>query len=422
MAARLTQQVSDAFLPDPPKRLGVAVSGGGDSMALLHLLHGFCALHGCTLHAVTVNHGLRDQAAAEASMVADACAKLGVRHNTLFWDKWDGIGNLQSVARKARYDLMTAWAEEHDLGTVALGHTADDQAETFLMHLARRSGVNGLAGMKRRKLRDGITWVRPLLAASRQSLREYLEAAGVAWVEDASNQDMRFERIKARQVLGVLGDLGIDSDTLSEVALNMAEARKALDWQTFLAARDMVEVDAGAVVICDRKMRTLPDEIQRRLLIQALGWISGGAYPPRRAALAELMRSLKKGMAATVDGCHARRVRGHIWIFRELNAVKDMQATPDTLWDQRWRLMPPEGSVPEGVDLKALTVRALGDEGLEQCPDWRSSGRPHAVLLSTPAVWEGDRVVAAPLAGLAQNWQAQVDGGEETFFAALLSH
>lgn len=415
---RLTQQVAEVFLPNPPAVVGVAVSGGGDSMALLHLMHVFCALHGCKLRAVTVNHGLRAEAEQEADTVRQFCAQLGVPHDTLLWTDWDGKGNLQSAARDARYALMADWATTHGLNTIAVGHTADDQAETFLMRLARRSGVDGLAGMPPRVVRNGITWVRPLLAASREDLRSYLRTQQINWIDDPSNEDRQFERVRTRQTLGHLAELGIDATVLTEVVGHMAQARKALDWQTFLAARELVDIEAGAVVLCDRRLRTLPDEIQRRLLVQSVNWVSRGDYPARRAAIANLMRALRKGQAGTADGVHVRRVKGHIWVFREFNAVRDLESCPDTLWDHRWRLSP---TGPDG-GWNDVTVRALGNEGLTQCPDWRASGVPHDVLLSTPAVWRGDDVVAAPLAGWHQKWHAVIDGGTETFFAALLTH
>lgn len=415
---RLTQQVADAFLPSPPDKIGVAVSGGGDSMALLHLMHGLCTLHGTKLRAVTINHGLRAEAAQEADHVGQACAKLGVLHDTLLWDDWDGRGNLQSVARTARYERMAAWAESHGLNTIALGHTADDQAETVLMRLARRSGVNGLSGIPERALREGVTWVRPLLRATREELRTYLRLQNISWIEDPSNEDLTFDRIKARKALGLLGELGIDVAGLSVVAEQMTEARIALDWQTFLAAKEIAQVDAGAVILDERKLRLLPDEIQRRLLVRAVNWISGASYPARRAAVANLKRALRQGQGGTADGVHARRVGRYVWIFRELRAVQELETAPTDLWDDRWRLVAPDPSVTCGE----MTVRALGDEGLQQCPDWRDSGRPHAVLLSTPAIWKGDRVVAAPLAGMGQTWHADIEGGEESFFAALLTH
>ena len=105
-------------------------------------------------------------------------------------------------------------------------------------------------------------------------------------------------------------------------------------------------------------------------------------------------------------------------MFRELNAVRDVQSCLETLWDHRWRLSPPD----RHGDWQDVTVRAVGQDGLQQCEDWRASGRPHEVLLSTPAVWRGDYVVAAPLAGWGKKWHADVDGGNEAFFAALLTH
>ncbi len=387
-------------------------------MALLHLMHGFCTLHGVRLRAVTVDHGLRPESAREAETVRGYCATLGIPHDTLLWDEWDGLGNLQDAARTARYQRMSRWAGTHGIDTVALGHTADDQAETLLMHLARQSGVNGLSGMPSRKVREGLMWVRPLLGAGREELRAYLNSQGIAWIEDPSNENAAFRRVTARAVLAALAPLGIDAKGLAAVAANMSEARKALDWQTFLAARDLVTVQAGAVVLCENKMRILPSEIQRRLLVHAVGWISGAAYPPRRAAIANLMTALRKGQSGTLDGCHARRVQGKVWVFRELNAVRDVTAKLDTLWDYRWRLSPED---PDG-NWQDVTVRALGPDGLEQCPDWRKSGLPHEVLLSTPAVWRGDTVIAAPLAETDQKWHARVDGGEDAFFAALLSH
>ncbi len=415
---RLTQQVADAFLPRPPAVLGVAVSGGGDSMALLHLLHKLCTLHSTRLRVVTVDHGLRSEAASEAQMVADVCGKLGLLHDVLHWEGWDGSGNLQDAARRARYGMMADWGRRHDVEAIAVGHSADDQAETVLMRLARRSGVDGLSGMKRRLVMEGMTWVRPLLGASRSDLRDYLIQSDVPWIEDPSNKNENFERIRARKVLEALEPLGITVCGLAEVADNMLEARKALEWQTFLAARDSIYVNGGAVVVDDRKMRLMPDEVQRRLLVRAMNWISGEAYPARRQAVMSVLKGLRRGQAGTAEGCHARRVGGAVWIFREFNAVANIRSKVDVLWDGRWRIT----SSDPGALASDLEVRALGEEGLAQCPDWRSCGRPHPVLLSTPSIWHKDELLSAPLAGTGQNWHAEVDGGDETFFAALLTH
>ena len=121
-------------------RIGVAVSGGSDSMAALHILAGVAAESGVAIHAATVDHGLRPEAADEARQVAKVCVALAVPHEVLRWEHMEISGNLQDQARQARYRLIAGWARERGLSAVVLGHTLDDQAETFLMRLARSSG------------------------------------------------------------------------------------------------------------------------------------------------------------------------------------------------------------------------------------------------------------------------------------------
>ncbi|NNE51015.1 MAG: tRNA lysidine(34) synthetase TilS [Sulfitobacter sp.] len=418
MSERLNNLISEAFLPYPPERIGVAVSGGGDSMALLDLLQIFCTAEGITLHAATVDHGLREGSAEEAAIVADQCKRIGIAHETLLWKDWTGEGNLQAEARKARYALLARWAQGLGIDTVALGHTADDQAETVLMRLARRAGVDGLSAMRARRVREGITWVRPLLSVRRRALRTYLRAKGIDWIEDPSNEDQIFDRIKARQALAALAPLEIDVEGLCEVADQLRQAREALEWQTFITAQKAVTLPAGAVVIGEKLFETEPAEIRRRLFVRALNWVSGSAYPPRRAAVSAVICQVARGQAGTTDGCHVRRIGGAIWVFRELNAVRSVACPLDKLWDNRWRITPPE----KLGDAAGLEIRALGEEGLLQCPDWRETAVPRVVLLSSPAVWRDDALVAAPLAGKGENWHAEVKNGEDAFFATLLSH
>ncbi|MEM6939637.1 MAG: tRNA lysidine(34) synthetase TilS [Pseudomonadota bacterium] len=418
MPERLPKYVSEAFLPHPPKAMGVAVSGGSDSMALLHLLRDFCMAQKVQLHAVTVNHSLRDEAAGEAETVAQHCAQLKVPHDTLVWEGWNGHGNLQEAARDARYKSMAEWAHDHQIDTIAMGHTADDQAETMLMRLARRSGVDGLSGMNMRSLREGINWVRPLLRSRRAILRSYLTERGISWIDDPSNEDARFDRVRIRKALEILEPLGVDADVLSEVANHMLEARKALDWQTFLASKHIATIEAGAVVLDETILRLQPDEIQRRLMVKAISWVGSAVQPPRMQAVANLMEALRNGQAGTVCGCHVRRIAARIWIFRELNAVQDLTAATHMFWDRKWEMVPlaPAEHAPD------LRVRSLGMDGLEQCPDWRDTGLPHVVLLSTPSIWRGDELIAAPHAGVHRNWQMNIAGGADAFFAALLAH
>ncbi|MDT8856851.1 tRNA lysidine(34) synthetase TilS [Paracoccaceae bacterium Fryx2] len=393
--------------------LGLAVSGGGDSMAMLHLAVRAGADRGL-LHVVTVDHGLRAESADEARFVGRVCAGLGVAHVTLRWTGWDGQGNTADQARRARYGLMADWARATGIGRIALAHTRDDQAETFLMRLARKAGVDGLAAMAPCRVAHGIAWLRPLLGVGRADLRRYLSGAGLPWIDDPGNDDLRHDRVKARAALAVLDPLGIGAGTLAEVARNLAVARQALDEATRAAARRCCRVDGGDVVFDRTLFGELPAEIRRRLMERALRWVASAEYGPRAAALAGFVAAACGRQPMTLHGCRLLPGTSAFRICREVQAVKHLATPADKLWDGRWQF--------SGADSNGLQVRALGACGLAQLPDWRGAGRPRAALLAAPALWRNDTVVAAPLAGRVQGWHLQVKPDAEGLFLSALSH
>lgn len=407
---RLRQSTGWAFLGTRPERLGVAVSGGGDSMACLDLMLWHGRAMGFPVEAVTIDHGLRD-AAAELSLVGEYCAARDVPHSVLPWN-WDKTGNLQAEARAARYRLIGAWARERGVDVVALGHTQDDVAETFLMRLARASGVDGLSEMERIFEREGVTWLRPMIDHGREDWRGYLRRHDIAWAEDPSNEDEGFDRVKARKVLATLRPLGIEAETLAAAARNIGVARHALDHYVRREARDYVVEDRGDLILPGGSPdleRVVPPEIVFRLRRSALQWVGGGAYPARGEAMSEADLALRNKRYHTLAGCLISPVDGEErWrITRELNAVKDVTTSTDVLWDGRWRL--------EGPHASGLEVRALG-EAIGDTP-WRETGMPRASLTASPAVWRGETLVAAPVAGLSNGWTASATGrGSFTHF------
>jgi tRNA(Ile)-lysidine synthase len=408
-SASLTAAFRAALGPvDHP--LGLAVSGGGDSVALLLL----AVDAGLQVHAVTVDHGLRPEAAAEAAWVGRLCAALGVPHNTLQWQGWTGAGNLQDQARRARLSLIADWAKAAGLGAVALGHTQDDQAETVLMRLARRSGVDGLSAMSARRRAQGMTWLRPLLSVSRDDLRAFLRAHGQEWIEDPSNDMLRFDRVKARHALTHLAPLGITPEVLAGVADQMRTARSALDQQTEAAARLITRIEGGDVVMDRNGFQDQPDEIRRRLLLGALGWVGSADYGPRAASVQALLTAIASGRGGTLAGCRVTLRASALRVAREWQAVRDKVAAPGQPWDGRWRV--------SGPDFNGLDVRALGEAGLSALGDWRASGLPRASLLASPSVWRDGALVAAPLVASTAGWTAELAGGADAFFLSLLSH
>ena len=408
MTCDLDALIEDFFDGQTQSRLGVAVSGGSDSTALLTLLHRFCAARGIELFCATVDHCLRAAAKDEAKSVAARCTALQVPHETLTWTDWDGKGNVQSVARQARYMLLADWAKRMQLDQVALGHTLDDQAETVLMRLARGAGVDGLSAMAKRRRQHGVMWLRPLLSVERSRLRDFLEIEGVTWSDDPSNENSRFDRIKIRQSWDALATLGITPAALAQVAQNMGSAREALSFQTQGAAAQCAEVKAGAVRISSSAFANLPEEIARRLILSALSWVNSAIYAPRSRSLRAAMHALTDNGSATLDGCHLRRVKDAIWIFREYNAVKDVVVPVGDIWDNRW--------IVQGAEMvNDYHVSALGETGLAACPAWRDSGLPRDVLLVTPAFWNDCALVAAPALESQSDWHVELTKPEMWF-------
>ncbi|MGB3315452.1 MAG: tRNA lysidine(34) synthetase TilS [Albidovulum sp.] len=400
-----------AFAPSLPDRLGVAVSGGGDSMALLCLAADWAAEGGPPVMAITVDHRLRPGSVDEARMVARFCATLGVPQEVRVWNHAGISGNLQDTARRARYRLIADWAREKGITHVATGHTADDQAECVLMGLARAAGIDGLSGMRRNWSEHGILWQRPFLDVTRQTLRDELTARGVGWVEDPTNEDDRYTRVKARKVLQALTPLGIKVPDLANVADNLAQVRQVVVEATAEIAGRIVREAGGELVVDRDAFLRLAPETARRLLVGALIWTSGAEYAPRADAVQRLKAAIRERRDATLWGCKIA-LRGHdLRINREPKAVAGLEGPTDAIWDNRWRLSGPHDA--------GLVVRALGSEGLTQCPDWRESAFPRAALIVSPAIWRDETLISAPLAGFSNGWAAEIVAGYHSF---LISH
>ena len=389
---------------DPVGPVGVAVSGGGDSTALLHLTKAWAAEAGGEVRAATVDHGLRVESAAEAAEVARNCAALNLPHETLHWTGWNGRGNLQAEARAARRDLLTGWAKSHGLSAVLLGHTMDDQAETVLMRLGRGSGVDGLSGMRPASERDGVRWLRPLLGVRRAGLRDWLRARQIAWIDDPSNDDPRFDRIKTRKALESLGDLGVSTEGLAETASRLQDARAVLDHAAGALAAEATRWGAcGEFYLSLTPFRAAPAETRRRVLRAALTRTAGAAYGPRAEAEQKLLSailSLRLGGGRSLHGCLIRPngVEGVV-ITREVAATAGRRGD---LWDGRFevaRTTPCEDGVVNALgEAGARHLSRLQANGAWTAPaDW--SAAPRAARLTTPALFRGDALIAAPVAG-----------------------
>ncbi|MGR7995674.1 MULTISPECIES: tRNA lysidine(34) synthetase TilS [unclassified Xanthobacter] len=284
------------FLDFP--RLVIAVSGGPDSTALLWLAARWRAGRGDgpELIAVTVDHALRPDSAAEAQGVGALCARLGIAHRILVWTGEKPRQGLQAAARDARYGLLGEAAAAFAASAVALAHTRDDQAETVLFRLGRGSGLTGLAAMRPRVARGGLTLLRPLLDVPKARLVATLEAAGVPFVRDPANTNPRFARARLRQLAPRLAEEGLDARRLAQLAARVARADAALEAATDAAA-PLCTPQGEAIALNAAALASLPEEVALRLLGRVLARI-GTEGPVELGKLEQLHDALRARMSA----------------------------------------------------------------------------------------------------------------------------
>ncbi|MEM9074154.1 MAG: tRNA lysidine(34) synthetase TilS, partial [Myxococcota bacterium] len=284
--ARVRRTIRERRLLREGDHLVVACSGGGDSIALLHLLARLRTELSMTLTAATIDHGLRP-VADELALVASQAKELGIPFATSKVNLPRGA-NLQEAARELRYQALREIAKG---GKIATGHTADDQAETVLSRILRGAGVNGLAGIEPRR-EDGV--VRPLLDLRRADLRAFLEREGIPWAEDPSNEDERFERVRLRGLLGEDPQLVPHLAALADEARQIRREARARGLRLWSRSKR----DGGL----DRRVLQAAAPVARREALTR--WAASSGQVPRRAhieALEELVSS-GKGEVLLGDG------------------------------------------------------------------------------------------------------------------------
>src|SRR5947209_7078470 len=295
--------------------LVLAVSGGPDSIALMWLAARWrrAMAQGPRLIAVTVDHGLRPEAAREARDVKRLAKTLDLAHRTLRWTGAKPKAGLPAAARDARYRLLAEAARAAGATHVLTAHTRDDQAETLLMRMGRGSGIAGLAAMARQSQRDGVVLARPLLDIPKARLVATLHKARIGFADDPSNHDSRFTRPRLRELMPALAAEGFDARNLTRLASRLARANAALEIlvdgaERYLALGEREPLqsgfDAGAFA-------ALADEIRLRLLLRRID--RGGHEGPAELGQVEALLAALDQAAA-----EAAQARGQIKLKKTL--------------------------------------------------------------------------------------------------------
>jgi tRNA(Ile)-lysidine synthase len=373
----------------------LGVSGGADSTALMVLVARWKKRPPTLV--VSVDHGLRAESAAETKLVAGNAARLGLPWRVMKAEKRPADGNLQDWARRARYRLLVAAALDAGFDTIVTAHHEDDQAETFLLRLARGSGVYGLSAMSDESALDGLVLARPLLAVPREVLQRIARRSGFEVVDDPSNRDPRFDRVRVRAALPALTEIGLTTRRLAETARRLGRAAAALDHYSHVLLKEHFVADAlGVVSGSVRAFEGAPEEVSLRALALVLKAVGGSDYTPRLDSVEDLRTAI---LAARHDGRLRRTLAGVVvsvagerlvarreWGRRGLeDAVAPAGAT--LLWDRRFEVGVP---AVKGV----LKVGALGRS--ERRLRAASSAAERGAVEALPGLYRNGTLVAVP--------------------------
>lgn len=388
--------------------LALAVSGGPDSMALMGAVHQWCVAQnvpvqnlGRQVHVLCVDHGLREEAKREADEVCAKARRWGFQAEKLVL-QWNGERpTSQAAFREARYKALFGYIKAHKITALGLAHHANDQAETIVMRLAHQSGLEGLGGMKAVQTRqyDGhnILLYRPFLTVTKKDLMAFCDDHGHTFLNDSSNQNIQFERVRVRQHWASLEALGLHTDRLGLFAARIERGNQALDYYVDQFLQEQMRIDSlmrGQLPV--KAFQHIPNEIGIRTLTRLLDMLGGATAKAELNQIERLHTSILSGDISkthSLGGCLVRVRENTLQIYRELGRFDPTPAVLDpgrtTIFDQRWKIT--------NITSKSLTIAPFGLKGKKWC--W--AHLPHQAVYhpearaSSPAVYEGEKCMQA---------------------------
>jgi tRNA(Ile)-lysidine synthase len=384
-------------------RVGLAVSGGADSLALLHLFNRWRRrVREPYAVVLTVDHRLRRESRREAADVVAAADRCGLPARILVWKGARPKGGIEAAARAARYRLLLAACREQALSFLLLAHHRDDQAETLLMRLSRGSGIFGLAAMRPAVKAGDVTILRPFLDLPRARLAATVAMAGLKPVNDPMNADPRFARARIRRIMPLLAADGIEPAGLAESARRFAAIADAIDAAASALIASAVVVDELAIAkLAPGPFRETPREVRLRALVRLLIAVGGEDYAPHHRKLAAMTDALaafsgRGRFKRTLAGAVIEWRGGRFHLYREIGraGLARIRVKPGFagVWDHRFSVE------VEGRGAPGLSLGALGEAGRLEIG--AKAGEVAAgALAAIPALRRGETLISVPSMG-----------------------
>lgn len=386
------------FAPfESPPTILVATSGGPDSLALALLSHQWAINQGGKAVAITVDHQLRDGSTAEARHVKAWLTGRGMEHHILTWERTEGNKApqtaIQATARKARYQLLGQWCKDHSVRHLLTAHHAQDQLETFMIRLAKGSGLKGLTSAQGVVPTSFGRILRPLLPLDPYRLKATLNHFQQPFLLDPGNENEGFTRVRWRQLLPPLAVEGITAQTIQKTLDRLNHAQRLLDQHVSrLLHQHVILSPYGYAVLKKDALQESPEAVEE-MLKRILAIIGTRIYPVRRQALHHAMDMMKLDKSITLGGCQILCKPEGWWVVRELAAVREntpVQQPGTYLWDNRFKVV-----IPQKNPCRIAALEEAGVQQMEGICKERAKDIPRIVLKTLPALWQEDKLLKA---------------------------
>ncbi|MBM3467944.1 MAG: tRNA lysidine(34) synthetase TilS [Alphaproteobacteria bacterium] len=379
---------------ETPPIIAVATSGGPDSLALALLAHQWATARGGKAIALTVDHQLRKESRQEAEQVKAWMTSHAIEHHILTWVRLDDQKKLESAiqatARQVRYQLLGDWCKENETKYLLTAHHAQDQLETFMIRLAKGSGLKGLTGIQAEVRTDFGRILRPLLQIDPECLKETLRTLKQDFIQDPSNENRDFTRIRWRKLLPSLAGEGLTPTSLQETLERLNDAQKLIDqYMDIVLSRYICVYPQGYATLQKDIFQESVEGVEEAFK-RILATIGTRNYPVRRKALREAIEALKTGKSMTLGGCQIINKEKEWLIVREPVAVGidvEVERPGTYLWDERFKVDVPLEAAP-------CRIASLGDFGVQNLNAIlkKSLNVPSIVLKTLPALWKGEEL------------------------------
>ena len=385
----------DTFFPfEINPKIAVAVSGGSDSLALVLLAKNWTRIYGGSVIGVTVDHSLRDNSYKEALVVKRQLKKLKIQHEIIKYRGPKPKSKIQELARNYRYKLLANFCEKNNIFHLLVGHHSLDQKETCLMRSWRDSGFIGMAGMSAIREFNCFRLLRPILNLDPNDLKKYLLANKISWIEDESNKNNLFFRVKARNYLSE-----------NNWKVDKLVAKKRINFEKLMSKYFALNAEVnqlGFVKFNFNQFVKLKKEFREQILSRSIITVAGLEYPPSLKGLKRISDHFAKSFTSkTLGGCLIIKKSNNLFFIREIRNIEPKKIEIDNelmIWDRRFKIKMTKNYG------KQLKLRRLGRKGFDQVTNAgyynHQSDIPKEALLSLPALWEKDRVISIPNLGV----------------------